>query len=122
MQATVAQLATNALATGPRARARARTGRLGSFVSAAVPATALRITTPRMKMTDNSEMADVLLSAAMFLSSASGSTAPTESAVSTTRFTHGSALRSMPPHLKIAAGGRGEAARVVQAGVGEWGS
>jgi hypothetical protein len=77
-------------------RSSVSSGLVGTIVPAAVPAMALSTTTPRMKTTDSSDTKDVLLSAAMFLSSASGSTAPVDSAVSTMRFTHGSATRSMP--------------------------
>ena len=56
-------------------------------------------TTKVMKITEQMESSDVLVSAAMFFSSASGSTAPTATATSTMRLTHGCAIMSMPVTL-----------------------
>lgn len=52
------------------------------------PVIARVITTPMMKITDSSEMKEVLDSADMFFSIASGSTAPMASAVSVMRLIH----------------------------------
>jgi len=66
-------------------------------------------TTKVMKMTEMIDSSDVLVSAAMFFSSASGSTAPTAMATSTTRLTHGCAHGGERVGLTRGEAGRGKA-------------
>ena len=77
---------------------RSRCDPTGSFMSGG--AEKRRTTTTKvMKSTEQMERSDVLVSAAMFFSIASGSTAPTAMATSTMRLTQGCATMSMPVTL-----------------------
>ena len=68
-------------------------------------------TTKVMKMTEMIDSSDVLVSAAMFFSSASGSTAPTAMATSTTRLTHGCARARRGEGGGAQGGGQGDGRR-----------